>query len=57
MSEEDGKEFLIVKAVTILGMTGCRLDFVLADLMAPGETSFTSDPQRGKNVSLSPAQC
>ena len=30
------------------GMTGPRLDFEPAELMAPGEISFTSDPQHGK---------
>lgn len=34
----------------IVGMIGPRLDFVAAELMAPGEISFTSDPQLGKAV-------
>merc|ERR1719456_1800153 len=35
---------------TIVGMQGPRLDFVAAELLAPGEISFTSDPQLGKSV-------
>lgn len=35
---------------TIMGMQGPRLDYVAAELMAPGEISFTSDPQLGKAV-------
>jgi biotin carboxyl carrier protein len=31
-------------------MNGPRLDFVGAELLAPGEISFTSDPQLGKGV-------
>ncbi|CAK0839203.1 unnamed protein product, partial [Prorocentrum cordatum] len=38
------------QAGKILGMTGPRLDYVAAELMAPGEISFTSDPQLGKSV-------
>lgn len=34
----------------VLGMSGPRLDFVPAELLAPGEISFTSDPQLGKAV-------
>ncbi|CAE8627913.1 unnamed protein product [Polarella glacialis] len=34
----------------ILGMSGPRLDFVKAELLSPGEISFTSDPQLGKAV-------
>merc|ERR1719456_1675014 len=35
---------------TIVGMQGPRLDYVAAELLAPGEISFTSDPQLGKAV-------
>ena len=45
MSEEDGQEF-----ITILQMTGPRLDFVHALCMGPGEISCSSDPQHGKNL-------
>jgi len=38
------------QAGKVLGMTGPRLDFLPAELMAPGEISFTSDPQLGKAV-------
>eukprot|EP00933_Yihiella_yeosuensis_P071818 TRINITY_DN80059_c0_g1_i1.p1 TRINITY_DN80059_c0_g1~~TRINITY_DN80059_c0_g1_i1.p1 ORF type:complete len:1309 (-),score=305.53 TRINITY_DN80059_c0_g1_i1:114-4040(-) len=38
------------QAGDILGMGGPRLDFVKSELMAPGEISFTSDPQLGKAV-------
>jgi biotin carboxyl carrier protein len=38
------------QAGNVLGMTGPRLDFIPAELMAPGEISFTSDPQLGKCV-------
>merc|ERR1719414_1119868 len=38
------------QAGNVLGMTGPRLDFIPAELMAPGEISFTSDPQLGKSV-------
>jgi len=34
----------------ISGMAGPRLDYIAAELMAPGEISFTSDPQLGKAV-------
>jgi len=38
------------QAGNVLGMSGPRLDYVPAELMAPGEISFTSDPQLGKAV-------
>jgi hypothetical protein len=31
-------------------MTGPRLDYVAAELMSPGEISFSADPQLGKAV-------
>lgn len=46
--DSDGN--IAYQAGTIHGMTGPRLDFVPAELMAPGEISFTSDPQLGKAV-------
>lgn len=46
--DSDGN--ITYQAGSILGMTGPRLDFVPAELMAPGEISFTSDPQLGKSV-------
>jgi len=46
--DSDGN--IAYQAGTVLGMTGPRLDFVPAELMAPGEISFTSDPQLGKAV-------
>merc|ERR1719446_7266 len=38
------------QAGKVLGMSGPRLDFLPAELMAPGDISFTSDPQLGKAV-------
>lgn len=38
------------QAGNILGMNGPRLDYIKSELMAPGEISFTSDPQLGKAV-------
>jgi hypothetical protein len=38
------------QAGTVLGMSGPRLDYLPAELLAPGEISFTSDPQLGKAV-------
>lgn len=46
----DSNGNITYQAGSILGMTGPRLDFVPAELMAPGEISFTSDPQLGKAV-------
>jgi len=46
--DSDGN--IAYQAGTIAGMTGPRLDYVAAELMAPGEISFTSDPQLGKSV-------
>eukprot|EP00930_Biecheleria_cincta_P069966 TRINITY_DN57636_c0_g1_i1.p1 TRINITY_DN57636_c0_g1~~TRINITY_DN57636_c0_g1_i1.p1 ORF type:complete len:1314 (-),score=272.23 TRINITY_DN57636_c0_g1_i1:130-3711(-) len=46
----NSKGQITYQAGNILGMTGPRLDFVKAELMAPGEISFTSDPQLGKSV-------
>lgn len=46
--DSDGN--ITYQAGSILGMTGPRLDFIPAELMAPGEISFTSDPQLGKAV-------
>eukprot|EP00931_Biecheleriopsis_adriatica_P083062 TRINITY_DN5657_c0_g1_i3.p1 TRINITY_DN5657_c0_g1~~TRINITY_DN5657_c0_g1_i3.p1 ORF type:complete len:1302 (+),score=355.00 TRINITY_DN5657_c0_g1_i3:71-3976(+) len=46
----DSKGHITYQAGNILGMTGPRLDYVKAELMAPGEISFTSDPQLGKAV-------
>jgi len=46
--DSDGN--IAYQAGTVLGMTGPRLDYVPAELMAPGEISFTSDPQLGKAV-------
>jgi len=46
----DSQGNIAYQAGTILGMTGPRLDFVPAELMSPGEISFTSDPQLGKSV-------
>mmetsp|Transcript_53138 Transcript_53138/g.124477 ORF Transcript_53138/g.124477 Transcript_53138/m.124477 type:complete len:1295 (-) Transcript_53138:103-3987(-) len=34
----------------VSGFKGPRLDFVKAEMLAPGEISFTSDPQLGKSV-------
>jgi len=34
----------------ISGMDGPRLDYIASELMAPGEISFTADPQLGKAV-------
>ncbi|CAE7347625.1 unnamed protein product, partial [Symbiodinium necroappetens] len=46
--DSDGK--ITYQAGNILGMTGPRLDYIKAELMAPGEISFTADPQLGKAV-------
>jgi len=46
----NNKGQITYQAGNILGMTGPRLDYVKAELMAPGEISFTSDPQLGKAV-------
>lgn len=46
--DSDGN--IAYQAGVISGMTGPRLDYVQAELMAPGEISFTSDPQLGKSV-------
>jgi len=46
--DSDGN--ITYQAGNVLGMTGPRLDFIPAELMAPGEISFTSDPQLGKAV-------
>merc|ERR1719277_2602706 len=46
--DSDGN--IAYQAGTISGMSGPRLDFIPAELMAPGEISFTSDPQLGKAV-------
>jgi biotin carboxyl carrier protein len=46
--DSDGQ--ITYQAGNVLGMTGPRLDFIPAELMAPGEISFTSDPQLGKCV-------
>ncbi|CAJ1431504.1 unnamed protein product [Effrenium voratum] len=46
--DSDGK--ITYQAGNILGMSGPRLDYIKAELMAPGEISFTSDPQLGKAV-------
>jgi biotin carboxylase/biotin carboxyl carrier protein len=46
--DSDGN--ITYQAGTVLGMTGPRLDYLPAELMAPGEISFTSDPQLGKAV-------
>lgn len=46
--DSDGN--IAYQAGNIMGMNGPRLDYVAAELMAPGEISFTSDPQLGKTV-------
>jgi biotin carboxyl carrier protein len=46
----DSNGMITYQAGNVLGMTGPRLDFIPAELMAPGEISFTSDPQLGKCV-------
>jgi len=46
----DSKGDIAYQAGNVLGMSGPRLDFIPAELMAPGEISFTSDPQLGKAV-------
>merc|ERR1719460_3098640 len=46
--DSDGN--ITYQAGDVLGMTGPRLDYIPAELMAPGEISFTSDPQLGKSV-------
>merc|ERR1719386_392228 len=46
--DKDGN--ITYQAGNVLGMTGPRLDYLPAELMAPGEISFTSDPQLGKCV-------
>jgi len=46
----DSSGNITYQAGKVLGMTGPRLDFLPAELMAPGEISFTSDPQLGKAV-------
>ena len=33
-------------------LSGARLDYIKSELMAPGEISFTSDPQLGKVQNL-----
>lgn len=48
--DSDGN--ITYQAGNVLGMSGPRLDFVAAELLAPGEISFTSDPQLGKAVIL-----
>merc|ERR1719392_391352 len=46
----DSNGNITYQAGNVRGMTGPRLDYVPAELMAPGEISFTSDPQLGKAV-------
>merc|ERR1719460_2942278 len=46
----DSNGMITYQAGNVLGMTGPRLDYIPAELMAPGEISFTSDPQLGKAV-------
>merc|ERR1712151_1274879 len=46
----DSNGMITYQAGNVLGMTGPRLDYIPAELMAPGEISFTSDPQLGKCV-------
>jgi len=46
--DSDGN--IAYQAGTVSGMSGPRLDYLPAELMAPGEISFTSDPQLGKAV-------
>jgi len=46
----DSRGKITYQAGNILGMNGPRLDYIKSELMAPGEISFTSDPQLGKAV-------
>lgn len=46
--DSDGN--ITYQAGNVVGIAGPRLDFVAAELLAPGEISFTSDPQLGKSV-------
>jgi biotin carboxylase/biotin carboxyl carrier protein len=46
----DSKGDITYQAGTVYGIAGPRLDFVAAELLAPGEISFKSDPQLGKAV-------
>lgn len=46
----DSNGNITYQAGSISGIGGPRLDYVPAELMAPGEISFTSDPQLGKSV-------
>lgn len=48
--DPDSNGNITYKPGRVLGMTGPRLDFVKAELMAVGDISFTSDPQLGKSV-------
>merc|ERR1719386_210895 len=46
--DSDGN--ITYQAGNVLGMNGPRLDYLPAELLAPGQISFTSDPQLGKAV-------
>jgi biotin carboxyl carrier protein len=46
--DSDGN--ITYQAGNVLGMQGPRLDYLPAELLAPGQISFTSDPQLGKAV-------
>eukprot|EP00928_Gymnodinium_smaydae_P075083 TRINITY_DN580_c0_g3_i2.p1 TRINITY_DN580_c0_g3~~TRINITY_DN580_c0_g3_i2.p1 ORF type:complete len:1332 (+),score=271.44 TRINITY_DN580_c0_g3_i2:485-3997(+) len=46
----DSNGNITYQAGHVRGMSGPRLDFIPAELLAPGDISFTSDPQLGKAV-------
>merc|ERR1719387_136814 len=46
----DNPGTILYQPGTVLGMDGPRLDYVAAELLSPGEISFTADPQLGKAV-------
>jgi biotin carboxylase len=46
--DSDGN--IAYQAGRVQGMSGPRLDFLASELLAPGEISFSSDPQLGKAV-------
>eukprot|EP00457_Paulinella_chromatophora_P000524 gb/GEZN01000524.1/.p1 GENE.gb/GEZN01000524.1/~~gb/GEZN01000524.1/.p1 ORF type:complete len:1311 (-),score=232.99 gb/GEZN01000524.1/:105-4037(-) len=46
----DSEGNIAYQAGKVAGMRGPRLDWVASELLAPGEISFTADPQLGKAV-------
>jgi len=48
--DPDNQGDITYQAGDVLGMAGPRLDYIKAELLAPGRISFTSDPQLGKCV-------